>query len=496
VSELLNRVEQSIRARRSFRPGQGILVAVSGGVDSMVLLHLLRELAPRHNWRLTIAHLNHRLRGRSSEADERLVRRVAKKLRLPVVVERAEVRRFARARKLSLEMAARALRHEFLARTARRRHLATVALAHHADDQLELFFLRLLRGSGGEGLAGMKWQSASPADAEIALVRPLLDLPKTALAEYAAQQGIRHREDATNALLDFQRNRIRHELLPLLRSKYQPALARTIARVMDIVGADAEFAGEAALDWLRKAKGRSADLQSALRGRRRAAGVRVGARSKPTGSGRSGGFEELPVAVQRRCVQLQLRRLGVEPDYELVEQLRMAVGRAVPISRPQGAAGKLVLYCAIRDSTGLVRLQAPRQETFKADAMLLKLQGRAGEVEFCGSKVQWRISSKGPAGRPTGEAGREFFDADRVGGTVHLRHWRPGDRFHPIGMPGSVKLQDLFTNQKVPRDQRRRLILAATARGEVFWVQNMRISERFKLTKQTNRYLQWRWKGV
>ena len=250
MSELPDHIERSIRTRRLFRPGQRILVAVSGGADSMVLLHVLHDLAPTHRWELTLAHLNHQLRGRSSEADERLVRRTAQKLKLPLVVERAEVRQLARAQKLSLEMAARRARHDFLARAARRRRIPGIALAHHADDQLELFFLRLLRGSGGEGLAGMKWRNPSPSDEDIELVRPLLDQPKAVLMDYAADHGIQYREDASNALLDFQRNRIRHELLPLLRSKYQPALDRIIPRVMEIVGAEAEFAAEAARDWL------------------------------------------------------------------------------------------------------------------------------------------------------------------------------------------------------------------------------------------------------
>src|ERR1039458_7290140 len=190
----------------------------------MVLLHLLHGLAPRHGWQLVAAHLNHQLRGRSSDADERLVGRTAQKLKVPLLVGRAAVRELACAGKLSLEMAARELRHGFLAGTARRRHIRTVALAHHADDQLELFFLRLLRGSGGEGLAGVKWRGG-----------PGRDQPKAALVRYAAEHGIRHREDKSNAVLDFQRNRIRHELLPLLRRKYQPALDKTISRVMEIV---------------------------------------------------------------------------------------------------------------------------------------------------------------------------------------------------------------------------------------------------------------------
>ena len=171
-------------------------------------------------------------------------------------------------------MAARQLRHGFLARSARLRHIPTVALAHHTDDQLELFFLRLLRGSGGEGLGGMKWRTRSPADARIQLVRPLLDQPKAVLVEYAAEHGIPYREDASNAVLDFQRNRIRHELLPLLRRKYQPALDRTISRVMDILGAEAELAGRAAAEWLAGLGSPKAEARRPKEGRRSKSGVR------------------------------------------------------------------------------------------------------------------------------------------------------------------------------------------------------------------------------
>jgi len=151
VSELLDQIERNLRTRRLLRRGEPVFVAVSGGLDSMVLLHILHHLAASNGWRLAVAHLNHQLRARSSDADERLVMRIAKRLGLPALSERADVRAFGSHHKLSLEMAARRLRHDFLARAAVQMSISTVALAHHADDQIELFFLRLLRGSGAKG---------------------------------------------------------------------------------------------------------------------------------------------------------------------------------------------------------------------------------------------------------------------------------------------------------------------------------------------------------
>jgi tRNA(Ile)-lysidine synthase len=502
VNQLLEQVAAAIQSRRLFRARQRLLVAVSGGVDSMVLLNLLNELAARHGWRLVVAHLNHQLRGRNSDADERLVRRTAKKLGLPLVVERAAVRGFASAHKVSLEMAARAMRHEFLARTAARRRIPTVALAHHADDQLELFFLRLLRGSGGEALAGMQWRNPSPSDKSIELVRPLLGESKTALREYAAKQGIRFREDATNASLAMQRNRIRHELLPLLRRKYQPALEGVVLRLMAVVGAEARLVGDLARQWL-LGQGWSTDC-----GR---TGSRVRKRSGSSASGWEHGtaFQELPVAMQRRCLQLQLLSLGVAGDYELVERLRLEPNQPVSVSprgaafmplqpvEPPGVAGpQPPQRVVLRDLAGRVRLQNAAITKFPAGRLQLDLEGKAGEAVFEGVRIRWRrVSAKAP-GLPKAMPRREFFDTAKIGSPVVLRHWRAGDRFQPIGMAKPVKLQDFFTNQKVPRGRRHELIVAVAANGEVFWVEGLRIAERFKLTHETIRRLQWAWQRL
>lgn len=471
MSRLLEQVEGTIQTRRLFAAGQRILVAVSGGLDSVVLLHVLYELSKRHGWLLTVGHLNHQLRGRSSEADERLVRHTAERLGLPVLIERADVRESARAKKVSLEMAARELRHDFLARAALAQQSCTVALAHHADDQLELFFLRFLRGSGPEGLAGMKWRSPSPANANVVLARPLLEQPKSALLEYAKIHKLKFREDASNACLNILRNRLRHELLPLLRRKYQPALTRIAIRAMDLLGAEAEVVAQAAAEW--------------LQANRAAPAVRRNKMNRKAANARTGSFNQLPVAVQRRCLQRQLFEQGIVPDYDLIEQIRLAPGRRVSVGGTLGC---------FRDSAGLVYLEPASAS--KGEVLDIDLRARAGLVRFGGIKIVWRVQKTGGNTQRSRKSSREWFDADRIGSPVTLRHWRPGDRFQPIGMAHTVKLQNLFTNQKVPRGRRRQLVVAATARGELFWVEGQRISERFKLTNSTIRRLQWGWQRL
>lgn len=487
MDSLIRRVEQNIQQRRLFKAGQGILVAVSGGLDSMVLLHLLHSLASKTRWQLAVAHLNHRLRGRSADLDEALVRRTARQLGLRFASGKADVRRMAREQRLSLEMAARLARHQFLAQTARRLGLKSIALAHHADDQVELFFIRLLRGSGGEGLGGMKWQGPSPAHSRAQLTRPLLNVSKQDLKRYARLHNLKFREDATNRSLDILRNRIRHELLPLLRSRYQPGLDKTILRASEIIGTEAEFVSDAARTWLRR-KSASAQRQP---------------------------FDQLAIAVQRRVIQMQLAELEIEPEFELVERLRLTPNSPVSVSpgsrqapsekkharkssphllRGGGEEDAALPPQVLRSEDGRVRLIAKDRVGFNRGAARRVLTGRSGSLDFEGLRVDWRQINRAGASRARGRLGCEWFDRGAVGRVITLRHWVEGDRFQPIGMTKSVKLQDLFTNMKIPRDQRHQLVVAEAENGRIYWVEGLRISEQFKLKTGTNRRLEWRWK--
>lgn len=398
---------------------------------------------------MVIAHFNHQLRGRHSAADEQFVRKTAAALRLPIETATADVRAWAGRSGISIEMAARKLRHEFLAAAARHHGINKIALAHHADDQVELFLLRLLRGAGTQGLAGMKWRNPSPADPAVELIRPLLDQPKSVLEKFARDQKIKFRRDASNAQLDYQRNRIRHEVLPLLK-KIQPATHRTILRFMEILRADDEF---------------------------------LRAQTARLTSGESIDFEQWPTALQRRWLQNELSRLKIPPEFEWIEHLRQLAGIPLAI-----APETLVT----RDLAGKLRLIHPKTMDFDPAELVIDLSGDRGQICYGARRIDWKIVAKKGVGLIPRKK-REFFDADKVGPRIVLRHWRPGDRFQPIGRKSAGKLQDLFTDLKIPRDERRRLMVAGTGEGEIFWVEGVRISERFKLDKSTTRRLKWCW---
>jgi tRNA(Ile)-lysidine synthase len=451
-------VERSILEHKLFTDGGSILVAVSGGLDSMVLLNLLVRIAPKHDLTLFIAHFNHQLRGEESDADESFVLKTAKRLRIPCKVGTADVAGIAKTEGISIEMAARRTRHEFFAGAAHHFVTPNVALAHHGSDRVELFFLRLMRGTGAVGLSGMKWRSRSPVDQSVTLVRPLLDLTRSDLESFAISQNIQYREDASNQSLDIPRNRIRHELIPLIKSNYQPAIETIVRRGIDILEAESDLLHGLASDWLSEEQGRH-------------------------------DFSAIPLAIKRRVAEIQLHRLGIHSDFELIQGLIENPGKIVQI----GPNVSILL-----DASGKIIIQ--KEDNLVTDVRVWKafLGKTSGKIEAGNLIIDWS-RSKTPSGTPFAAQKRvncETFDAESVGKRILLRFWQSGDRFQPIGMSQSVKLQDFFTNHKIPQKNRHRLLVGVAECGEIFWIQGMRIGEKFKLTRGSKYGLNWSWKGL
>jgi len=437
VDPLLTHLEENIRRHRLLNPAARVLLAVSGGVDSVVLLHAMTSLSTDWHWQLRVIHVNHGLRGRSSDADERFVCRLAKAVNLQCHVRRIAVHSAVQTSE-SIEMAARRLRHRVLATVGRRWKSDAIALAHHADDQVELFFLRLFRGSGGTGLGGMNWKGPSPANAECSLIRPLLDMGRDQLTEYARRHGLKWREDSSNLDCSIPRNKIRHQLIPLLEADYCPALRRVITRCMEILRVDAEFVSQSANAIKSLPRSERLDRHPALQ--------RALARADLHTEKQSATFE----AVQQR----------------LEDALSGTTDVQIPNTRPM-RFGK---------QKRRLHLEAPKK-IFRTNTFQLR----------------WKLVRKARAYQRKTNLGTclEQFDADRVGTWIKLRHWQPGDRFQPLGFTTPSKLQNLFVNRKVPAGERRDRWVAADAAGVIFWVEGLPPGERFKLGPDTRRILVW-----
>jgi tRNA(Ile)-lysidine synthase len=430
-----------------------LVIAVSGGLDSMVLLHALARLRRKFPWELTVAHAHHGLRGAEADGDADWVRSQAGSVGLPCVVERLPVRTAARASKESLEMAARRLRHDFLARTALAVGSTEVVLAHHAHDQAELILLRLLRGAGSEGLAGMKERAASPSDRRVSLLRPFLGFERSSLESFARREAIGHREDATNQDLSIPRNRIRHRLIPDWVAHYSPALPRVLARIADIASHEADYLREQAQRW------------------------RASTDPQP--------WEELHVALQRAILRLDLIENGQEADFDQVESLRRRRAAA-----PHSPAVPHI------PATGLSpNPPTGRRPTHRGEAKPGAAQSEFVDVSFSGAqgtrelpdggRLLWkRLRRPLPFGQ-----GWEQFDAGTLPETATLRHRRPGDRFQRLGQSAAARLQNLFINQRIPAGERSRRWVLDPGRGTLAWVEGFPAGEAHRLGPATREIL-------
>jgi tRNA(Ile)-lysidine synthase len=460
VDEFSEKILKFIEENRLILRGEPIIVGVSGGVDSVVLLHVLNHISPIIDFKIVVAHFNHCLRGNESDEDERFVGELASKLNLPFRSGSGDVRLLKEKEKYSLEMAARRLRHEFLVSVAREFGSKKIALAHHSDDQVELFFLRLLRGAGPSGLRGMKPMAPSPVDHEITIIRPLLKITRSEIEKYAHENYLDYRIDSTNKDTYFLRNKIRNELIPLLKLEYQCSIENIVHRIIDILDTDEDFIREEAEKWTVQ---------------------------------RNPEFTNLHPALQRKIIQMQLSAIGVEPEYSLIENLRNNLNKQV------SAENDVML---ILNNQGIIEILGHRNE-FLPDQQKLSLNSDKGEVAFMDSKIRWEVIPSNFDERDQQVAEKinnivkskpsnvEYFDFEKVGNEIVLRHWKEGDRFKPIGMKSEVKLQDLFINLKIPRAYRHESIVAQTKDDKIFWVEGMRISEDFKLTPATKKILRW-----
>ena len=458
MDPLAERVLVSVRRQGLIPPGGRVLAAVSGGGDSVALLHLLAELAEREVVALAgVAHFNHRLRSLASDEDERFCRDLATRFGLPIVVESADVAEMARSDRISVEHAGHRVRHAFFGRAAGRLGACRVALGHTLDDQAETYLLRLLRGAGAAGFSAIRPRIGL-------VVRPLLRVSRAELRTYLASQQASFREDASNLDRRVPRNRIRHDLIPSLRV-YSPRVVEVLAREAEIARADEEWLARAANEL-------GASLVQSTKG-----GVEVDA----------AGLAALHPALGRRVARDALVRVsGCAVGFDHIERLRrLAEDAPTRVDFPRCRAERL---------EGVIRLtaRAGRGAVARVEPFAYRLEV-PGEVSVPEAGVTISAEPAGPGllrprtfSRPqtAGQTATERVVAVAAAGPFAVRNWQPGDRFRPLGLQGHrKKLQDLFVDRKVSRAERARIPLVLDAQDRIVWVVGQGVSEDFRVTR-------------
>jgi tRNA(Ile)-lysidine synthase len=432
-------------------PGDTVLVAVSGGPDSTALLHCLAQLSPEFHCRLRACHIHHGLRGADADADAGAAGTLAESLHVPFVQHRADVRAYAEDRGLSVEAAARAVRYDLLESTARRVKANRIAMGHTADDQAETVLLNMLRGAGSQGLSGMPRVRGK-------IIRPMLDVMRADAVQYCAFHQLHHRLDRSNLDTTLRRNRIRHEVLPGLQA-IQPKIVESLCRLADIVRAENHFMAQQGSQALRQiASQRPGEVGIAC-----------------------AGFAALAPALQRRVLRAAVARVkGDELDvgFERVEALlRLALsGRTGSVLELPGGLRAEMTYGELVVSRAAPLTAVPE------GPWTLRVPGEV-TIEPLGFAFSARRSR---AKRPPASPMAALVDSAKISGPLTVRTRRRGDRFRPLGMTGTVKLQDFFVNAKVPRAERARIPLVLSG-DEIVWVVGYRVGEGFKVTPTSQR---------
>jgi tRNA(Ile)-lysidine synthase len=428
-----------------------IMAAVSGGVDSMVLIDLLSR---DHGVRLHVAHFNHRLRGAESDGDEELVRSVCLRRGIECHVGSAPTGSIAAEQGRGVQEVARELRYAFFRSVVKMTGAGSVATGHHADDNAETILFHLCRGAGILGMRGILPSSENDG---LNLIRPLLFARRPEIEDFARHERLVFRTDSSNLKDDYTRNALRHRLFPLLAEIFGQSVVDTIVRSGEALAPAAEYMNEQVRRVLALCLSRTGE-----------GGTEVGITE----------LKRAHPALRSLCLLEAARLAGSNPAQVHVQDLMHL------LDAESGTRRQLPNGCEALRDRDVIRFEA-RAET---DSFVINIEpGRTYAV--AGFRFSAEAAPVPTAVRST-DRSVEFVDAGAIGSRrLLLRSWQDGDSFVPLGMAGNKKLSDFFVDEKIPVDQKRRIPVLATDDGTVIWVCGLRIDDRFRITGATQRAL-------
>jgi tRNA(Ile)-lysidine synthase len=473
---LLDKVRKTIIRHGLIKRRDRVVIGVSGGPDSLTLLHVLRCLHEELGFDLHVAHLNHQLRGAESDADAEFVRRIANEWQLTITIEARDVKAIGAEQRMTLEEAARMVRYEFLSQVARSIDAHIIAVGHNRDDQAETVLMHFLRGAGLAGLRGMQYQSALPkaqdSQSPLALIRPLLNVSRKEIEAYCSEHQLAPRIDHTNFDTHMFRNRLRHEVMPFLET-LNPNLQQVLSHTSHAIADDFDFiqySAHTAYSTVTHQVNEAIVFDRAV-------------------------WNTLHPALQRATLRLavqQLRGSLRDIDWTHIEDARL-IALEKSVSAEATLPAGLVLVVGYNDfviADTEHGIPLPDVPLLRVDRIELPEQGI---IDLPNS--DWRIETQVLETAPTNDsAWTAVLDFDKCQGGRCLRRRKPGDRFQPLGMGGhSRSLHDFMIDEKIPQAARELwalLAINAHDSSDIAWVCGYRIDERFKVTPSTQRFWQ------
>ncbi len=458
------RIADYIRNHELIAEGDRILVGVSGGPDSVALLRALVELEQDLRiGSMTVAHFDHQLRGEESSQDREFVRKLAEDLGLPFHSKSGDVLSYQSKYRVSIEMAARACRHAFFREALAELKADKIALGHTANDQAEEVLLRLFRGTGPSGIAGMLPKSAT------GIIRPILFANRAEVIEYLNAGNLPYRQDPSNLAAFCQRNALRLNIFPLLEDFFHDKITETVARHAELVQEEESYWIELIHSCWPKVCVEETTSNITLS-------------AKELG--------KLHTALRRRMLRFAVEKLvGDNLSFYAVHI------EALSTLAEKGASGKMLdLPRGVRASLAedlLVLSSDPHAPPEPAlEAPVEETISKPGLFIFPSFALQISIEdiSHLRSASPPTSPNTVWMDADKILWPLLLRCWKPGDRFFPLGLRGSKKLQDFFTDAKIPRAARRKIPILADPE-KICWIVGYRLDDRVRVTDATKRVL-------
>lgn len=460
--ELLKKVQDTIDRHNMLKHGDKVLVGVSAGPDSVCLLHILNDLQVKYNLSLYIAHLHHGFRGSEADEDVQFVQAMGESLRIPVHIEYADIPSYIKKAGLSKQAGAREVRYQFFYRVADETGADRIALGHTADDQVETFLMRLLRGSGSLGLSGIP-----PVRERI--IRPLIDIYREEIRQFLSERGIRYRIDSSNLSATYLRNKIRLELIPYLSKEFNPNIMDTVLRNLKILRDEESFLDEN----IRKIYPDmllSASKESVTFDVRKYASLAMPVRRRMLRHAVEAITGEGAVALSFRHIEDSLSLLGGDKEGEV----HLPCGFMV--KRDREAFGVYLKPGKVPVPPYTYDVAIP------GDTLVPEAGITISTAILDGSTYEKRVEGDDPY--------KAFFDLGKFSFPLIIRGRKKGDLFCPKGMAGrKKKIKEYFIDRKIPRKERDKIPVLVSPEG-ILWVVGYRTDERFRITSDTKQILQ------